>query len=70
MKTLNRIFYIWSEASVCVLFAIGALMELVCFLALPSFWALIAGTAAICFALIALGQGRYVYREAKRAGLI
>jgi VIT1/CCC1 family predicted Fe2+/Mn2+ transporter len=70
MKTLNRIFYIWSEASVSVLFAVGALVELVCFVALPGVFAVIAACAAVAFALIAFFQGRYVYREAKRAGFI
>ena len=67
MKNLNRIFYIYSEASLAVLFIIGAILETLCFAYFSYIGAgllqLLAGTAAAGFALIAALNVRYILKR-------
>lgn len=69
MKTkLNHIFYIYSEASTAVFFAVCSLVELLCF---AYFWGQphaiivqwLSGAGAAAFALIASSNVLYIYRK-------
>jgi hypothetical protein len=70
MKKLSRIFRIYSEASVAVLMAAGALIELVCAVGLYSYnadvLALCALVAACFFAFAASAFASSIYRDVKR----
>lgn len=71
MKNLNRIFYIYSEASLAALFVIGAILEMLCFAYFAyigaDFLQLITAIAAGGFALIAALNIRIILKkEAKR----
>lgn len=70
MKTLNRIFYIYNDASIAALLLIGTLVELACAAMLPG----ILSTCALVFAavLAAMGAGLAadIYRRAKRSNII
>ena len=68
--TLSRIFNIYSEASLSVFFACGALLEFICFLFIPNPIAYIALAGAICFSIVAGSMAAYVYRSAKRINII
>ena len=72
MKTkLNKIFFIYHEASVSVFFAACALVEFICFLLLPEHPVkYIALFGAICFSIVAGSMAAYVYRSAKRINII
>jgi hypothetical protein len=74
MKTISRLFRIYSEASIAFLMAIGCFIELVCALGLYAFnahvLALCALVAASFFASAAFSFSAYVYRDAKRSNLI
>jgi hypothetical protein len=67
MKNLNRIFYIYSEASLAVLFIIGAILETLCFAYFSYIGAgllqLLAGTSAAGFALVAALNVRYILKR-------
>jgi hypothetical protein len=74
MKTISRLFRIYSEASIAVLMAVGCLIELLCSLGLYSYnapvLALCALVAAGFFAFAASAFASSVYRDAKRSNLI
>lgn len=73
-STLSRIFYIYSNASIAVLMGVGALVELICGLALqfafnnPVY--LLCYVATVFFTLVTGGMVLSIYRDAKRSGLI
>ena len=63
---IKSIFYIYSEASMAVLFAIGSLIELICFAGLTFYnaplFAMISLVASIGFLMASLGFALSVYR--------
>lgn len=61
MKHLNRIFYIYTEASIAVLMAIAGLCELVCGLVVPDIQ-FIAFPASVAFLAIAVRNVLYIRR--------
>ena len=61
MKSLKRLFYIYTEAAMAVFFALGGLLELVCGLAAPEIQ-VIAFPASVAFLAIAMGNVIYIYR--------
>lgn len=67
MKNLNRIFYIYSEASLAALFIIGAILEMLCFAYFAyigaDFLQLITAIAAGGFALIAALNIRIILKK-------
>lgn len=65
MKKLNRIFFIYSEASTGVLMAAGALIELLCWAMLPAPISWLAGAAVIFFSAAAASCALYIYRAEK-----
>ena len=62
MKSLKRLFYIYTEASMAVLMLIACLVELVCGLAVPGL-GLLAFPASAAFLAIAMGNVFYIYRS-------
>jgi hypothetical protein len=71
MKTkLNKIFYIYHEATLSVFFAGMAALEFICFLFIPNEIAYIALAGAICFSIVAFNLAAYVYRSAKRINIL
>lgn len=71
MKTkLNKIFYIYTEASLSVFFAFGALLEFICYLFIPAPFSYIALAGAIWFSIVAFNMAAYVYRSAKRINIL
>lgn len=77
MKTkLEKVFFIYSNASVSVLMLVGAFVELVCWLFLRSEGGLgglvsyLAFYASICFFAIASSLALSVYKDAKKSGII
>jgi len=62
MKKLDRIFYIYSEASTGVLMAAGAIVELACWAYLPAPISWLAGAAVIFFTAAAASCAAYIYR--------
>ena len=60
---LNRIFYIYSEASTGALMATGALVELACWAYLPAPISWLAGAAVIFFSAAAASCALYIYRR-------
>lgn len=69
-NTLRRVFYVYSEASVAVFMFSMGLVELACYFGAPDFFKPIAFGAFVVFTLIAIGQGLYVYIDAKKSGLL
>lgn len=67
MKNLNRIFYIYSEASLAALFIIGAILEMLCFAYFAyigaDFLQLVTAIAASGFALIAALNIRIILKK-------
>lgn len=67
MKNLNRIFYIYSEASLAALFIIGAILEMLCFAYFAyigaDFLQLVTAIAAGGFALIAALNIRIILKK-------
>lgn len=67
MKNLNRIFYIYSEASLAALFIIGAILEMLCFAYFAyigaGFLQLVTAIAASGFALIAALNIRIILKK-------
>ena len=67
MQNINRIFYIYSEASLAVVFIFGAILELLCFAYFnyigADFLAGITAIAATAFALIAALNVRYILKK-------
>jgi hypothetical protein len=67
MKNLSRIFYIYSEASLAVLFIIGAILEMLCFAYFAyigaDFLQLVTAIAASGFALAAAFNVRYILKR-------
>ncbi len=67
MKNLNRIFYIYSEASLAALFIIGAILEMLCFAYFAyigaDFLQLVTAIAASSFALIAALNIRIILKK-------
>ena len=74
MKTLSRLFRIYSECTMAALMAIGCIVELLCALGLyllnAPVLALCALVAASFFASAAFTFTACVYRDAKRSNLI
>lgn len=73
-KQLSTIFYIYSNASVAVMMAIGAVTELICGLVLQFAYAnplcLLCYGATVAFTLITLSLVLGVYRSAKTHRII
>jgi hypothetical protein len=68
-QSLKRIFFIYSEATLAVFFAAMSLLEVACYLAIPSSVSLIgelALAAAIGFALMSALMVNVIYRNEKR----
>jgi len=74
MKTLSRLFRIYSEASIAVLMAAGCILELLCAVGLYFYnapvLALCAIVAACFFSLASSTFALSVYHDAKRSNLI
>ena len=71
MKTkLNKIFYIYHEATLSVFFAGMAALEFICFLFIPAPFSYIALFGTLCFSIVAGSMAAYVYRSAKRINII
>ena len=74
MKTLSRLFRIYSECSIAVLMAAGCLLELVCAYGLYAHnhhaLAFAVFVVASLFAVAANAFAGYVYIDAKRSNLI
>lgn len=68
MKQLNRIFYIYTEASIAVMMAIASLLELVCGLVAPEIQ-LLAFPASVAFLAIAVSLVLYIVRAEKRGAV-
>ena len=62
MKKLDRIFFIYSEASTGVLMAAGAIVELACWAYLPAPISWLPGAAVIFFSAAAASCALYIYR--------
>ncbi len=64
---LNRIFYIYSEASTAIFFALCALAELICAVYFASIdaglMAAISSVAAAAFGLITAANVRYIWKR-------
>ena len=73
-KQLNRIFYIYSNASVAVFTAVAAVIEIICGLVLqfafdnPVY--MLCYPAAVCFTAMTIGLVTDVYADAKRSNII
>jgi hypothetical protein len=68
-KSLKRIFFIYSEATLAVFFAAMSLLEVACYFAIPSsvsFAGELALGAAIGFALMTVVLVNVIYRNEKR----
>ena len=63
MKKLDRIFYIYSEASVCVLMLAGAIIELACWAFLPAPINWLPAAASVFFLAAAAQSALYIYRR-------
>jgi hypothetical protein len=74
MKTISRLFRIYSEASIAVIMAVGCLIELLCAVGLYFYnapvLALCALVAACFFSLASNAFAVSVYKDAKRSNLI
>ncbi len=70
MKTLNRIFYIYSNASVAALMFIGALIEIVCSFFVPDLLLYVTIPAAVFFVFAGFSLSVSVYRDAKKSNII
>lgn len=60
---LNRIFYIYSEASTGAMMAAGAIIELACWAYLPAPISWLAGAAVVFFTAAAASCALYIYRR-------
>jgi hypothetical protein len=69
-KTLNKIFFIYHEAALSILFAGLAALEFICYLFIPAPISYIALFGAVCFSIVTCSMISYVYRDAKRINLI
>lgn len=69
-NTLNRIFYIYSDASAAVFMAACSLVELACFFAVPRFFEWLCFSSFLGFGAIAVCLAARVYRDAKKSNLI
>ncbi len=70
MKTLSRIFYIYSNASVAVLMAVCCFVELVCSFFVPEFFQYLTIPAAAFFGIVSVSMARSVYVDAKKSNII
>jgi hypothetical protein len=70
MKTLNRIFYIYSDASVAVLMFAGALVEIVCSFFVPELLLYMTIPASVFFVFAGFSLSLSVYRDAKKSNII
>lgn len=74
MKTISRLFRIYSEASIAVFMAVGCIVELLCAVGLYLYnapvLALCALVAACFFSLASSAFASSVYKDAKRSNLI
>ena len=70
MKTLNRIFYIYSNASVAVLMAVCCFVELVCSFFVPEFFQYLTIPASVFFGVVSVSMALTVYRDAKKSNII
>lgn len=70
MKTLNRIFYIYSNASVALFMAVCFFVELVCSFFVPEFIQYLTIPAAAFFGIVSVSMARSIYIDAKKSNLI
>lgn len=74
MKTLSRLFRIYSECTMAAVMAIGCIIELLCAAGLYAYNAPVLASCALVaagfFVLAANGFAVTVYRSAKRSNLI
>ena len=70
MKTLNRIFYIYTNASVALLMAVCCLIELACSFFVPMAIQYLTIPATVFFAVVSFGMALDVYRDAKKSNII
>jgi hypothetical protein len=63
MKRLDRIFYIYTEASICALMLGGALVEAICWALLPSPIDWLSAGAVVFFLAAAAHSALYIYRS-------
>lgn len=66
-QNLNRIFYIYSEASAAVFFTGAAVVEILAAFALPAGLHYFAAGAALILASIAAAQVKYICTQEKNA---
>ena len=60
---LNRIFFIYSEATTGALMAAGAVIELACWAYLPAPISWLPGAAVVFFSAAAASCALYIYRR-------
>ena len=60
---LNRIFYIYTEASVCALMLVAAIIELACWVYLPAPISWLPAAAVVFFSAAAVHSALYIYRS-------
>jgi hypothetical protein len=70
MKTLSKIFYIYSDASVAVLMFAGFIIELVCSFFVPAAVLYLTIPATVFFGIVAVSMARGVYIDAKKSSII
>jgi len=63
MKKLERIFYIYTEASVCALMLAGALLQAICWPFLPSPIDWLSAGAIVFFLAAAAHSALHIYRS-------
>lgn len=63
MKQLKRLFYIYSEASICALMLCGAIVELACWFVLPPSIDWLPAAAVVFFLAAAAHSALYIYRS-------
>lgn len=66
-KQINRIFYIYTEATAAVFLAGCSIVELMCFFVVPEFFQPLAATSAAAFAAMTAACIRKIYNEEKNA---
>lgn len=70
MKTLSKIFYIYSDAWVSVLMFAGFIVELACSFFVPTPVLYLTIPAAVFFGIVSVSMAQSVYVDAKKSNLI
>lgn len=70
MKTLKKIFFIYTDASVALLMAAGFLIELVCSFFVPEIIQYLTIPAAAFFGIVSVSMAASVYKDAKKSNII